>query len=87
MLGHVTLAHLLVGQGKWRSAKQELLVAQSLDPLNALVFDAILSSAPFLPVPPRIRVMPFADFLLFVSLLMSFSGCLAEVVIQVGFHC
>lgn len=47
-LGHITLAHLLLGQGRWREARTHLEAVRPLDPLSALVFEASLSTTPFL---------------------------------------
>ena len=47
-LGHITLAHLLVGQGRWREARTHLEAVRPLDLLSAIVFEASLSTTPFL---------------------------------------
>ena len=49
-LGHVWLAHLHLARGRWKAAKMELAVLESLDPASALEYRALLSSLPFVPV-------------------------------------
>jgi len=49
VLGHVTLAHLLLAQGRWREARAQIGQVREIDPLTALIYTVALSTTGIVP--------------------------------------